>query len=85
MILWRLDEDSRWTGLKEGSCISDEKYKSVYYLDKCLYSPIQDFEVRDFIEYKDEVYCMEKGIEKMLFYTQNELEIFLIKLNNDNT
>jgi hypothetical protein len=81
MILWRLDEDSRWAGLLESSCISEERYKSVYYTDKPLYSPIQDFEVQDLIEYKDEAYCIEKGIEKVLFYTQNELDLFLNKID----
>lgn len=81
MILWRLYEDNRHTGLLEGSCISEEKYKEVFFSDKCLYSPIQEFEIRDFIEYKDDEYCIKKGIEKMLFYNERELQKFLEKIS----
>lgn len=79
-ILWRLDEDSEWLGLLEGSCITEEKYKQVYYLDKCLFSPIQSFERADLIEYKEVDYLSEKGIEAVVFYTPNELEKFLLKI-----
>lgn len=79
MILWRLTEDDRWLQLPEGACITDEKFKSIHYLSKPLFEPIQEFEIKDFIEYENEVYCMEKGIEKVLFYTQSELQKFLEK------
>lgn len=78
MILYRLIQNCG--GLMAGSCITEEKYKSVYYLDKPLFEPIQEFEIKDMIEYKDEGYCILNGIDKMLFYTPTELNIFIEKL-----
>jgi len=80
MILWRLSEDNIRTGLFEGCCISEEKYKSVYYSDRCLYSPITEIEIKDMIEYNDERYCIENGVEKLLFYNEIELNDFLKKI-----
>lgn len=73
-------EDDRWLNLLEGSCISEEKYNTVHYLSKSLFEPVQEFELRDFIEYKNELYCIDKGIEKVLFYNERELQNFLNKL-----
>lgn len=80
MILYRLMEDSKWLNLLEGSCITEAKFKQVYYLEKPLFEPIQDFEKADMVEYNDSEYCTEKGIETVLFYTQSELEKFLLKI-----
>lgn len=79
MILWHLDQ--KWGGLPAGSCITDEKYKLIYYLDRCLFSPIQEFEIVDMIEFKDEMFCIENGIDRLLFYTKLELELFLYDQN----
>lgn len=76
-MIWRLTRD--WEGLTEGSCISDVQYGKIYYLDKCLFEPIQDFEKKDMIEYQNETYCIENGLECILFYTPNELNRFLEK------
>ena len=80
MILYRLTEDCRWLDLLEGSCITEDKFKQVYYTDKALFEPIQEYEKQDMIEHKDDEYCDAKGIECILFYTQNELEKFLQKI-----
>lgn len=62
-----------------GSCITEDKYRSVYYLDKPLFEPIAEYEVRDMIKYDDEKLCINLGVEFMLFYTPLELEMFLNK------
>lgn len=80
MILWRLDEDNRGQRLLEGSCITEERYKQVYFTDKCLFSPITGIERKEMIEYNDETYCAANGIECCLFYTKKEYEKFLEKL-----
>lgn len=80
MILWRLEEDNVWQNLLEGSCITEERYNEVYFTDKCLFSPIQEYEIKDMIKYDDESYCKLNGIEMMLFYTQKEYENFLEKI-----
>lgn len=80
MVLWRLTEDSVRFGLLEGSCISDERYKSVYYTDKSLFEPVVEFDIPGMVEYKNEEYCVENKIEKVLFYTKNEIEDFLKKI-----
>jgi len=79
-ILYRLTEDNNWLKLLEGSCLTEGKYKQVYYLDKISFEEIQDFERKNMIEYKDDEYMAEKGIEAVLFYTQKELEKFMEKL-----
>lgn len=81
MIWYRLMEDSKWLNLKEGSCINEERYKKVYYVDKPLFEPVEEYEIVDMVEYKDDEYCILNGIEKVLFYTQNELAKFLEKIN----
>lgn len=80
MVLYRAVQDLIWVGLLEGFCISEGKFKSIYYTDKPLLEVIQEYEVKDMIEYKDEVFCIEHGIEKVLFYLQNELDLFLKKV-----
>lgn len=80
MILWRLTEDCRWLQMLEGSCITEEKYSGVFYTDKALFEPIQDYERKDMIEYSDESYCIIHGIECVLFYNEKELENFLKKI-----
>lgn len=75
MILWRLRDDH--LELKAGSCITDGQFKSLFYLDKAMWEPIQEYEQADLLEYENEVYCIEKGIQKMLFYNEQELYEFL--------
>ncbi len=79
-MVWRLTEDCRWLGLLEGSCVSEDKFKQVYYTDKALFEPITEEERKGLISYDDDVYCLAMGIEVVLFYTQNELKIFLSKI-----
>jgi len=68
--------------LLEGSCISEKKYKSVYYIEKCLYEFISDEERRDWIEVEERNYCEANGLECVLFYSKLEVETFLQKLIN---
>lgn len=77
MILYRLVQD--FGDMPEGACISLEKFNRVYFLDKALFEPISDFEIPDLIEYKDEKYCGDLGIEKILFYSEFELQKFIEK------
>lgn len=77
MILWRLTEDQG--ELPEGACITEAKYKNVYYLDRCLFEPVQEFEIKRMIEYEDKELCKSLGIEKLLFYNNHELEVFINK------
>ena len=77
MILMRLTEDNRWLNLKEGSCITEEQFKLVYYSDKCLFEAISEIDRKEMIEYENEAYCLNHNIECMLFYTKNELDKFL--------
>lgn len=51
MILFRLTEDCRWLNLLEGSCVTEEKYSTVYFSDKVLFEPIQEYEISDMIKY----------------------------------
>jgi hypothetical protein len=66
-------------GLPEGACILEFRYKALHYLDRCLWEPIQDYEVKDMIKYDDEKYCFLHNIECLLFYTEHELDKFLNK------
>lgn len=77
-MVYRLLQD--WKGKMEGSCISEEKYMSVFYRDKYLYEPIID--KNGLIEYRDENYCSINGIECMLFYSNLEYIQFLNKVQN---
>lgn len=78
MILYRLSEDI--SGMHGGSCISEEKYKSVKWFNKCLYEAIFDLDRKEMIEHEDKEYCEENGIECLLFYSQDELEKFMKKI-----
>ena len=78
-MIYRLTEDHG--GLLEGSYVSEEKFRSIYYLDKPFFEPIQDYEVRDMINYENEVYCIENGIDGLLFYNEKELNSFLNKIH----
>lgn len=80
MSYYRLIQD--WGAMLEGSCITEEQYNKVYYLDRSLFEVINDYELKDMLEYKDEKYCINNGIETMLFYNDVELDIFLNKLDN---
>lgn len=77
MILWRLTQDHE--GLPEGACISEFRYKELYYLNRPLWEPIQEYEIQDMIKYDDEKYCFLHNIEYLLFYTEHELNNFLNK------
>ena len=78
MILYRLVQD--WHDIPEGACITQEKYRLVYYTDRALFEPISDYEVQDMIEYEDKDYCAGIGIERLLFYTEFELQKFVDKI-----
>lgn len=80
-IFYRLTEN--WMGYDEGSCITEAKFKQIMYLDKPLFEPIMDYQIKDMLKWDGEVYCSSKGIEFILFYTPVELELFLNK-NIDN-
>ena len=77
MILYRLMQDLG--GIPEGACLRENVFQDVYYLDKTLFEPISEFEVKDFIEYKDTELCRNLGIECILFYTEFELQRFIEK------
>ena len=62
-----------------GSCIAEDRYKSIWYADKILWEPIVDYEIQDMIKYDDEKLCINLGVEFLLFYTPLELELFLNK------
>lgn len=79
-VIYRLTEDNNWLNILEGSCITEERYNTIHYLSKSLFEPVAEFELKDFIEYKNELYCIEKGIEKILFYNDRELKVFLDKI-----
>jgi hypothetical protein len=68
-------------GLPEGATITEDKFKGIPYLSKCYFEPIPDYQLVDYIEYKNENYCIENGIDKMLFYNEIELDLFLKKKN----
>lgn len=76
-VYYRLIQD--FGGLPAGACITEDKFKGVYYLDKPLFEPINEFEIEDMIRYDDEKYCINLGVELLLFYTPLELELFLNK------
>lgn len=77
MIYYRLVQDHE--GMPAGATITEDKFKSVPYLSKCYFEPVDQFQLKDFIEYENEVFCIENGIDKMLFYTEYELNNFLSK------
>ncbi len=79
MIWYRLIQDHE--GLPEGATISEDKFNGIGYIRKTFFEPIEDYEIRDMVEYENEVYCIENGIDKMLFYNEQELENFLNKNN----
>ena len=76
-MVYRLVMD--YDGILEGSCIKEEQFKNVLFRDKCLFEPVHDIEAATMIEYKDEEYCADNCIEKMLFYTTREFDEFLRK------
>lgn len=65
--------------MPSGSCITEDKIKSVYYTDRVFWEPIQEYEIQDMIKYDDQKLCIHLGIEFLLFYTPMELELFLNK------
>lgn len=71
-----------WRGLYEGSCISEDKYKNVWYADRCLFEPVSSEEFSDWIEVIEENYCKSKELECLLFYTVQEVTIFTTKLKH---
>lgn len=79
-MMYRLTQDHG--GLAEGSCITEDKFKSVYYLDKPFFEIIQEFEIKDLIPCENEAYCIENGIDAVLFYNEHELNNFLTKTND---
>lgn len=80
MILYRLTQI--WAHLREGSCISEARYKKLYYVVRPLYEVITDDD--EMFEYKDEKYCRENDVEKILFHSKEELNNFKNDINNRN-
>jgi hypothetical protein len=80
MIWYRLTQDHE--GLLEGSTISEEKYKGIGYLSKCYFEPIEEYQLQDMIEYEDSIFCIENGIDRILFYNEHEQYVFLNKTND---
>ena len=80
IVYWRAAEDLKWLGILEGMCISEERYKGIYYTDKSFFQPIQEYELKDMIEYKDVEFCALNNIERIAFYNQYELDEFLRKI-----
>jgi hypothetical protein len=78
-MMWRLTQYHE--GLPEGATISEAKFAGIGYLSVCYFEQIQDFEIRDMVEYDNPTYCIENGIDKMLFYNERELDLFLTKRN----
>ncbi len=74
MIFYRLTQD--WNGLLEGSCLNENQFTSIYYLDKPMFEPIHEGELVDMLTYNDRRYCKEHGIELVAFYNDKELEKF---------
>lgn len=70
-------ENSKWNDLLEGECITEQRYRTIYFTDKCLFEPIQESEVSQMYKFDNEMYCDLKGIECALFYTQAELDNYL--------
>jgi len=79
MIWYRLIQDHE--GLPAGATISEEKFMGIDYIRKVFFEPVEDYEIIDFVEYKNEIFCIENGIDKMLFYNGSELTMFLTKRN----
>lgn len=80
LVIWRLNQDYR--GLFEGSCVSEAKYKGIWYADRCIFSPISEDEFSDWIEVKEQPYIDAHGLEKLLFYSQFEVNDFYKKLKH---
>ena len=76
-MLYRLCEDL--DGLFEGSCISEEKFKKIYYTKKVSFEPVNNEDIKILIELKDENYCAVNGVDAILFYNQKELDKFIEK------
>lgn len=81
MILWRLVDDA--LNMYSGSCISEARYKGLYYLDRCLFEPLTEDDQKEMIREASNKYCLEKGLECLYFYTENELNTFLYKFHGD--
>lgn len=74
MILYRLCQDiiDRY----EGSCISEEKYKAIVWLDKCLYEPLTEEDLEMMIKVENDKYCSRFGLEGLYFWSDMEADIF---------
>lgn len=75
LVYYRLTQN--FDGLPNGSCISEATFKNVYYLDKPLFEPISEVDIKEMIEYVDKGFCSRNGIERLFFYTEQELKLFL--------
>lgn len=78
-MYFRLVQDHE--GLPAGATITEDKFKGIGYISKVFFEPIDEIQLIDFIEYKNDSFCIENGIDKMLFYNGQELDRFLIKNN----
>jgi hypothetical protein len=76
-IVYRLSQDS--SGLFEGACISEARYSEIKWFNRTLFDPIDDESRRDMIEHPDPEYCMENGVECLLFWNEKEINTFVSK------
>lgn len=74
-LYYRLIEN--WGEWDEGICITENQYKGLYYIDKPLFEAVTDLD--SMFKFFDEKYCSEKGVEFLLFYSENNLNHFLNK------
>lgn len=80
MILWRLIEDVGT--LLEGSCISENQYKNIFYTDKALFEQLTEEDQKELIEVDEKNYCEANGLKRILFYTPEEVVKFISKIKN---
>lgn len=82
-MIWRLTTDH--CGRLEGSCISNESYQKVYYADRCLYEPISEEEEKRMVKHDDKEYCMNDNLVCLLFYSIEEVDLFLKKVSDNGS
>ena len=83
MIIWRLCEDHG--NRLEGECISDADYLALYYLEKPLYEPLLESDLKQMVELKDKEYCDKNGLVGLLFWSEMEKDIFVQKYKHDKS
>lgn len=80
-MIWRLCEDT--PSRIEGSCISDSDYLALYYLEKPLYEPLLESDLKQMVELEDKEYCDKNGLVGIWFWSEMEKDIFVEKYKYD--